>query len=718
MSKKIIIDAFYPEEIRLVLCNDGNVEEFYYQNNGKKSIRSNIYLAKIVRIEPSLQAAFVDYGSEKHGFLPFSEILFENYNIPIEDKKSLASLLENHQREIDACIAGCNSKISDVSGDNPRQTATKSKKKKGNGSVSTNSEQQIVSSQISLEQLMDDHQKQLQRFYSQYKIQDVILRDQQVLVQVAKEELRMKGAFLTTRVSLAGRYCILMPYAKFFEGISKKINDPQERQRIKAIMQDLRNDKITEGLLIRTAGANKTLTEIKRDYTYLMRVWGSILQNIKSSQVPAFIYEEGDIIKRCIRDVYSNDVSEVIVSGHDTYENTKSALKLLLPKHMHKVVEYKEQVPVFSKYSIEEQISKLYDKTVPLKSGGYLVICPTEALVAIDINSGKATNASDIELTAVKTNLEAIKEVTKQIRLRDLSGLIVIDFIDMLERKNRELVVDELRKMLATDRVRTQIGQINEFGLLTMSRQRGQNDVTCAISTECTLCSGKGYYRAPQVTALTILRAIRNEIASSQISSGSIIELSVSDDIALHLLNAHNDKILNIFTESGVKISFVISNDAGVDGFFLETKQLKGAKVLPVPMSKMEDTPYEIDQKRKKQRGIEESDASSAAAAQMKSEGNMRTEPSMAERHPQYSRQYNTKQSDKYRQSSHFRKSMNKNYYYHHTSDAASDKRNAQQSNGNVAVTRQSAASDVVRRADNKHNKESLLTKIWKKIVD
>ncbi len=694
MSKKIIIDSLYKEEVRLVLCENDSVEEFDYQNNIKKSIKGNIYLAKIVRIEPSLQAAFVNYGQEKHGFLPFSEIHLEDYILPEKDKKILDNLLENHKKEV---LELSMSQIPTSILNEEEVPANQTKEDKRNICTDNAS----LSPDETINYLMEKHHNELQQFYKKYKIQDVLKRDQELLIQIAKEERGNKGASCTTNISLAGRYSVLMPNARNFEGISKRITDNREKQRIKEILKKLKEEEnITEGILIRTACINKTATEIKRDFTYLMRVWENIKNNINSSKAPTFLYEECDIIKRCIRDTYDSEVNEIIVSGKDAYHTAKDFLKLLLPKHAHKVIEHNSPIPIFSQYNIEEQISKLYDNIVYLQSGGYIVINHTEALVAIDINSGKSTNTADIEDTALKINLEAIKELARQIKLRDLSGLIVIDFIDMEEKKNRELVQKEMQRAISKDRARIQIGQISEFGIMEMSRQRMRHNLIDNVFSKCSACQGKGYHRATQPTALVILRAIRNEIQLIQDrdSRDCYLEISASKDVILNLLNNHKEKISTISADLNVKIIFTIDEIVGIDGFFLEVKNLEETKAKSLPMSKIDDMPYEITQQNTQKSGarckyIEQS------THNKKSEETTSNTPSIDET-KRKTHKRDRENADRYSKKSYFKRNT-KPYY---------DKKP-------TTTSTHSAHKEIQNGKTQNHSEESLLTKIWKKIT-
>lgn len=526
MLRRILIDAAHVEEVRLVMTTDGRVSELDYKNETKKNIKGNVYLAKVSRVEPSLQAAFVDYGPEKHGFLPLSEIHPDYYQLPKADKEALMAMMHQEKSE----------------GMQGEDGPDEGREDRGMDSA---------------------------RFYKKYKIQEILKREQVILVQVAKEERGNKGASLTTYLSLAGRFCVLMPNAYKGGGVSRKIEDVEERDRLKDLIHELTQDDDRASVIVRTAGAHKTKVEIKRDFSSLKRLWDNIRKYTLSSVAPAFIHEEGDIIKKAIRDMYDSDVEEIIVSGHKAFQNAKDFMKLLLPKHIDKVKEYTDQLPIFSEYGIDEQIAKLYDNEVPLKSGGAIVINQTEALVAIDVNSGKLTSETSLESTALKSNLEAATEIAKQLRLRDLSGLIVVDFIDMMDSHNRKLVRKALKDALANDRARVQMGKIGEFGLLEMSRQRLRPSFAEAHLVKCEHCRGTGRVRPLVLTAVALFKAIEREAAYL---TGEV-RVSGSKELVLYVLNTFKAKVFEIERTSSVTIHFDIDETAGTDGFFLETRK-------------------------------------------------------------------------------------------------------------------------------------------------
>ncbi|WHQ47216.1 MAG: ribonuclease E/G [Candidatus Midichloria sp.] len=552
MVKRILIDAAHEEEIRLVLTENNIIKAFYYHNKDRNSIKSNVYLAKVTRVEPSLQAAFVEYGGNKQGFLPLAEIHPDYYQIPKNDKEAILASMARAKQEAQS------SGLDDIDED-------------GKG---------------------DEEEVNRPLFYKQYKIQEVIRKEQALLVQVTKEERGNKGAALSTYVSLAGRYCVLLPNSGNVGGVSRKIDDAEERKRLKAVVQELSEHlEISNSVIVRTAGGYKTKTELKRDLSYLSRLWNNIRGHTLSSVAPAFIHEEGDIIKKAIRDLYDSDIAEIIISGLKSYENAKDFTKLLLPRHVDKVKLHQGATPIFSKYGIEEQLGKLYDHNVQLSSGGYIVINQTEALVAIDVNSGKSTGERSIENTALKNNLEAAEEIARQLRLRDLSGLIVIDFIDMAETKNRKEVEKAIKDALSHDKARTQIGKISEFGILEMSRQRLRQSFSETYMLPCNHCAGRGRIRPENVTAIAIIRAIENEVARGAYNE---VKVSCSQELVLYLLNRKCNDIANIEKNHGIKVNFAIDKEAGADGFFLEGVK-RASESKKIALSAIDFEPYRID---------------------------------------------------------------------------------------------------------------------------
>lgn len=554
MSKVMLIDAAHQEETRVVVLNNKNIEEFEYQTS-KKATKGNIYLAKIMRVEPSLQAAFVDYGSQKHGFLPFSEVHPDYYQIPTADREKLMEELLSARK---AKLARAQSrKKQTTENENPNEAVD-----------------EVEMPQPQPNMLDDDEDDDKLNFHTQYKIQEVLKKDQVILVQVEKEERGNKGASLTTYVSLAGRFCVFMPNATKGGGVSKKIENFEDRNRLKDIATELTAQCGNTGaVIIRTAGAYKTKVEIKRDLEYLQKLWDGIRENTVKSNAPAFILEEGDVIKKSIRDLYDSDFEQIVIAGKKAYEDAQEFMKLILPKHVNKLRLHEDKVPLLSKYNVDDKLAALYDTQVSLRSGGYIVINNTEALVSIDVNSGRSTGERNVESTAFKTNMEAAEEVARQLRLRDLSGLIVIDFIDMEEIKNRRGVERHFRECLGADRAKIQVGRISSFGLLEMSRQR-LNPSFIEMNTQvCSHCNGKGRIRPVSGTSVVVLRAIHSELGG--LESCEEILVSASSELVLYILNNKRTELAAIEEEYKCKVTMYVDETAGGDGFFIETKKSK-----------------------------------------------------------------------------------------------------------------------------------------------
>ena len=531
MTKKLLIDAHQPEETRVVLLNGNKIEEFDYENTSFKQLKGNVYLARVTRVEPSLQAAFVEYSGNRQGFLAFSEIHPDYYRIPIEDREAL---VEETKQEVDA--------------DNNDEPDENGASEGSNAAPET----------LGGDDEDNESRKPSAAVMQRYKIQEVISRKQILLVQVVKEERGNKGAALTTYLSLAGRYCVLMPNSSRSGGVSRKITNVADRKRLKTIVNDL---DVADGMavIVRTAGAKRTKTEIKRDYAYLSKLWDEIRTNTLQSEAPTLIHEEGSLVKRAIRDIYTNDVDEVLVEGEDAYKAAKAQMKMLIPSHAKRVVKFEDQSHLFQANNVEPQLDTIHQSEVTLKSGGYLVINQTEALVAIDVNSGKATRERNIEETALKTNLEAAEEVGRQLKLRDLSGLIVIDFIDMDENRNQNSVERRLKDALRHDRARIQVGSISHFGLLEMSRQRLRPSLVESVSQSCPHCLGTGRVRSVNSSALQMLRLIEDE-ASRQ--AGKDITIFVNPEVALYILNQKRASLAQLESQFG--ISILIEADASL----------------------------------------------------------------------------------------------------------------------------------------------------------
>jgi ribonuclease E len=565
MSKKMLIDAAHHEELRVVVNNNNQIEEFDYQTT-KRSIKGNIYLAKVTRVEPSLQAAFVDYGNLRQGFLPFSEIHPDYYQIPVSDRESLLDELRSARKKAREL--------------NSREVEEKQVKAENSEVENTESieEESAEGNENEKPQNLSDEEEEIKLdFHKRYKIQEVIKKDQIILVQVEKEERGNKGASLTTYISLAGRYCVLMPNATKVGGVSRKISDEQDRRRLRKISEEVSDELDGNGaIIIRTAGAFKTKTEIKRDTQYLQRLWDIIREHTLKSKAPAFIHEEGDVIKKALRDLYDNEIEEILVEGSSAFDEAKSFMKMILPKHTSKLKLYDAKTPLFIKYNIESQLAQLHVNEVKLKSGGYIVINPTEALVAIDVNSGRSTSERSVEDTALRTNIEAAREIARQLKLRDLSGLVVVDFIDMEDSRNRKAVEKAFRDALANDRARVQIGRISSFGLLEMSRQRLRQNILEANTEICNHCNGKGRIRAVESSAVVVLRAVEAEIA--QFANINQVVVSGSSALVFYLLNQKREQISKLEEKFGGKLTFYIDETAGGDGFFIETQKVKSPR--------------------------------------------------------------------------------------------------------------------------------------------
>ncbi len=675
MTKRMLIDANHPEETRVVILDGSKVEEFDFEAASRRPLKGNIYLAKVTRVEPSLQAAFVEYGGNRQGFLAFAEIHPDYYQIPMADRQALLAEQEAEARrrqedDIESFeITGARADDSEAEEDEaeddtsedsaemaplvPLDTAPESDDSENDddgeedehedvfvnhGSAAVehepedehpetkpdaaaqalndyHGEEDVAAAEAAEEnegeiqpvavdgETPDDAaaetaeenegailpvtaegeagpdsegqdaqalqasrppQKWVRKKH--YKIQEVIKRRQIILVQVVKEERGNKGAALTTYLSLAGRYCVLMPNTPRGGGISRKITNAADRKRLKSAAQGL---ELPEGmgLIIRTAGENRTRLEIRRDYDYLLRLWDTIREKTLSSNAPACVYEEGDLIKRVIRDLYTKDVQDVVVEGEQGFRNAKDFMRMLMPSHAKHVHHYKDTVPLFQRMHIEAQLDSMFSPTVTLKSGGYIVINQTEALVSIDVNSGRATREHSIEETARKTNLEAASEIGRQLRLRDLAGLIVIDFIDMEEGRNDREVEKRLRDSVKNDRARVQIGKISQFGLMEMSRQRLRAGVIAGSTVTCPHCAGMGLVRSVESTALRLLRGLEEEAEKNRAAA---VTVKIANEVALYILNQKRHELARIETEHGMEISFEPKEDLAAGSFELE----------------------------------------------------------------------------------------------------------------------------------------------------
>ena len=571
MAKKMLIDATHPEETRVVVLNGNRLEEFDFESSSKAQIKGNIYLAKVTRVEPSLQAAFVEYGGNRHGFLAFNEIHPDYYRIPVADREALiAEAASARGRDDDAF----DTEIEEVgdsgrNGDSDNQPDSMAEDMTGSAerwdNQSPSDEPEAESDGDAEEQGAEegaaagseerpDRPRRARRLRS-YKIQEVIARRQIMLVQVVKEERGNKGAALTTYISLAGRYCVLMPNTPRGGGVSRKISSVADRKRLKGMLDEF---GIPEGMaiIVRTAGMERSKTEVRRDYEYLIRLWDDIRELTLKSTAPALIHAEGDLIKRAIRDLYARDIDEVLVEGDEGYRVAKTFMKMLVPSHAKKVQQYRDVVPLMHRYQVEAQLDAIHSPSVQLKSGGYIVINSTEALVAIDVNSGRATRERDIEETALKTNLEAADEIGRQLRLRDLAGLIVIDFIDMEERRHNAAVEKRIKEAMKLDRARIQLGHISSFGLLELSRQRLRPSLFETSTEQCPHCNGTGSIRSIESTALHVLRAIEDEGLKGKTAEMAV---HVPTQVALYILNQKRQALLSIEGRYGLSVQ--VAND-------------------------------------------------------------------------------------------------------------------------------------------------------------
>jgi len=620
----MLIDARHQEETRVAVVSGNRIEELDFESAEHKQLKGNIYLAKVTRVEPSLQAAFVDYGGNRHGFLAFSEIHPDYYQIPREDRDRLlaeeaeaaaeeAKLLEQEEDEDnepakvmkseaaeeedddlievdtdhsvdtidmtegeepsddDDDVEDGNSDDDNSDGDNSDDKSSQrnergrggNRRRRGRGGKGDNrgnsrGRNGKGGGRGNQPRASDEARAKRMNIRRRYKIQDVIHRRQVLLVQVVKEERGNKGAALTTYMSLAGRYCVLMPNTTHGGGISRKISNASDRKRLKSIISDM-NLPATMGCIVRTAGMSRTKPEIRRDFDYLARLWDEIREKTLSGAAPMLIHSDSDLIKRAIRDIYNRDISEVMVEGEHGYRAAKDFMKLLMPSHAKRVQQYADSVPLFQRYNVEDQLSAMYQPIVQLKSGGYIVINPTEALVSIDINSGRSTKEHGIEQTALSTNMEAAKEIARQLRLRDMAGLVVIDFIDMERHGNSRKVERAMKDALKNDRARIQVGRISSFGLMEMSRQRLRTGVLEASTRECPHCEGTGLVRTASSSALSALRMIEEEASAGK---GSNIQLQASQEATIYLLNSKRAELADVEDRYGVSVAVVPNGES------------------------------------------------------------------------------------------------------------------------------------------------------------
>mgnify|MGYP000403709546 CR=1 FL=1 len=584
MTKRMLIDATHPEETRVALVDGNQLEDFDVEVSSRRQLKGNIYLAKVVRVEPSLQAAFVDYGGNRHGFLAFSEIHPDYYQIPVSDRE---------EGEVEAVEAVEPDDAVSEDADNGDNGDNDAEPENGaGGAVETVGGDET-------DEVEASHRRRAPSA-KQYKIQEVIKRRQVLLIQVVKEERGNKGAALTTYMSLAGRYCVLMPNTARGGGISRKITNSADRKSLKAILSSL---DVPHGMavILRTAGIGRTKAEIKRDFEYLIRLWNNVRDLTLQSTAPTLVHEEGDIVRRSIRDLYSRDIEDIQVEGEEAYRAAKEFMKLLIPSHARKVKQYKDpSVPLFRNAGVENQLDAIHNPVVHLPAGGYLVINPTEALVSIDVNSGRSTKERNIEETAVKTNLEAADEVARQLRLRDLAGLVVIDFIDMDVNRNNSQVERRMKEALKHDRARIQVGRISPFGLLEMSRQRLRPSLIETSSEPCPHCGGTGIRRSTESTALVVLRAIDEEGANRRAGE---LTVHVPTSVALYILNHKRDALAELEAKYGMQV--MLTNDDSLvppDLRLERTKNQNGETISEMVANVRADVVEDANRKRKRRR--------------------------------------------------------------------------------------------------------------------
>lgn len=569
-NKTILIDSAHKEETRVAVLEDGILQDFDREAVAIKQIKGNIYLAKVTRVEPSLQAAFVDYDGDRHGFLPFADIHPEYYQLPDAEKQKLRELTrEGQQPKAEEDEEGVDSQNRSANRDRRSNDRDRGGERSPNSKDDSEDGESVVTGSYSVEDETESYSGNIHSICKRYNIKEVIKPGQLVLVQVAKEERGNKGASMTTYISLAGKYCVLMANTPNKGGVSKKVDNFRDRKLLKSILGEL-NIPTDRSVIIRTAGVGKKPEEIKRDYDYLSRLWDSIKEATTTSKAPSFIHAEDDVIKRCIRDVYNEQVSEVVVEGAAAYETVMNFIKLTMPGVHHNIKLHDERIPVFNKYRVEQQISSLYEKQISLPSGGSIVIDHTEALVAIDVNSGRATKESGVEETAFNTNFEAVKEIARQLRLRDLAGLVVIDFIDMYDQRHRRNVERALRDELQNDRARIQLGRISVFGLLELSRQRLGASFFETITEPCKHCNGTGYVRSVEILAVSILRAIRHSCADNQVG---VVYIYTSPEVIAYMMNYKKYDIISTEKNYNIHIFMHQSDDVGSHGFTIKKRK-------------------------------------------------------------------------------------------------------------------------------------------------
>ena len=543
MEKNLYIDASHPNETRVVLKSNGNIEDYEYEGLKNKLIKSNIYLGKVSRVEPSLQAAFIDFGRERHGFLSFNDIQSDYYQLPLSDLERIKKEEEDAREEL------------------LKESEEKEEKNLNEGNFA--SEDPVEKNQ-EITEAPEDKKTHNRHHSKRYKIQEVIKPNQVILVQVLKDERNLKGAALTTLISLAGKYIVLMPNTPKGGGISRKIFNPGDRKKIRNILNQITIPK-EMGIIVRTAGSNKTKNEIDHDLQNLIKVWESIKENALSSLAPSIIHQESDIINRTLRDMFDEETANIIIEGNEGYQKAKNFMKLMMPKKLKCVKKYRDKTPLFFKENIEEKLNEIFESEVKLQSGGYLVINPTEALVSIDVNSGKSIKQKKVESTALDTNLEAAEEISRQIKIRDLSGLIIIDFIDMLNFGNRRTIERKLKEKCRFDRARIQIGRISNFGLLEMSRQRLRESF---VKWEINLTN--------ESFALKVIKLIE---IKSILKKAKFVKLTISEKIKDFINENFKENIKYFENKNKIKIEIVADNSLVIPDYKIEL-QNKTKKVL------------------------------------------------------------------------------------------------------------------------------------------
>jgi len=570
MEKNLYIDASHPNETRVVLKSGDNIEDYEYEGLKNNLIKNNIFLGKVSRVEPSLQAAFIDFGRDRHGFLSFNDIQSDYYQIPQND---LIKIKEEEEREREELLKAGekeeqkNINEGNLDGNDPVEIKPETEVELNTSVESILNDELAVSESDDQEQQIPEIKKPTPRFRSKrYKIQEVIKPNQVILIQVLKDERGQKGAALSTFISIAGKYIVLMPNTPKGGGISRKIFNPGERKKIRTILNDISIPK-EMGLIVRTAGSNKTKNDIDHDLQTLIKTWNGIKETALNSIAPSLIHQESDIIKRTLRDMYDEDTNSIVIEGNDGYKKAQGFMKLIMPSHVKNIKKYREKVPLFFKENIEEKLNQIYESEVKLKSGGYLVINPTEALVSIDINSGSSIKQKNVESTALDTNLEAAEEISRQIKIRDLSGLIIIDFIDMLSFGNRRLVERKLKEKCRTDRARIQIGRISTFGLLEMSRQRLRES---AVKWKVTLTD--------ESFAMKILKLVE---VKAVLTKAKFVELKICEKIS-DFMKENFIEDLKYFEEKNlIKIDIITDNTLIIPEYIIDL-QNKTKKTIEI----------------------------------------------------------------------------------------------------------------------------------------